>query len=236
LPEWAVCIFGEGLTKKGDSPENIVICSIASIVYNRQFDESTLRIINVHENWGRSGASIILVPGKTVQSSLADILANVEELSDELSDALPGLQADIDDVRSNQSQITDRVSRVVAHLLYLCADEPDMEAPPPRPVPQRTKKGTRFFPPDKGQRIIQVGARFGAMFRRTRAQFDDAESNAKTSRTMPPHWRKAHWHSFLTGPRKPGKPGQRKKIVKWIPPTFVNATFDELPVIVRPVL
>jgi len=233
LPEWAVCIFGEGLARKDPTSEDTIICSLASIVYDRKPNIATLRILNIHKDFGRSGGSIDLLPGKTVESSLTDILASMDNISNELSDELPGIQADIQDVRLNKLKIIDHVSRVVAHLLYLCADEPDMESPPPRPTPQKTKKGSRFFPPNKGERIIQVGARFGAMFRRTRAQFTAAESNAKIGRTMPPHWRKAHWAHFWVGPRKSEN---RSQIIKWIAPTFVNATVDELPVVVRPVL
>jgi hypothetical protein len=35
-----------------------------------------------------------------------------------------------------------------------------------------------------------------------------------------PHYRRAHWHHFWTGPRN--VPGERKLILKWLPPIPVG--------------
>ncbi len=51
-------------------------------------------------------------------------------------------------------------------------------------------------------------------------------------RTMRPHVRRAHWHTFLTGPRS----GEQTPILKWLPPIPINVDNPgELPVVVRDV-
>jgi hypothetical protein len=180
----------------------------------------------VHEDASQSLITVRLTPGATVAANVAKALENLHTIE--------GTQSDATAMIANERKITDSTSRILAHVLYLCAAEPDLsDKPRQRPEPRKTKAGPRFFPPKNGNQIISVGARFGAMFRRTREEFAAAESYAKTGRTMPPHWRKAHWHSYLTGPKKPGP---QTRIVKWIAPTFVNAIpDDDLPVTVRPV-
>jgi hypothetical protein len=134
----------------------------------------------------------------------------------------------------SQAESTDRISRALAHALYLCVDEPDMDVPLPPPPPTKTKSGPRFFPPKGGPHLVEVGVRFGAAFRRDKAAYAAAaaEYHTRTGRAMPPHVRKAHWHRFLVGSRKAE---QRSWVVKWIPPILVNAADEELPVVVRPV-
>ena len=219
LPEWAVCIFGPGL-----SLDENVVCAFAALANTEADpDKIYLRIITVYADRMVDLTNILLTPGITVeQSVLSAIKAPHDSDMKEFAEPL-----------SEQDRIIRNISSIIAHLLYLCADEPDMTTTPPRPQPKKTKTGLRFFPPTDGSRVVSVGARFGAIFRRTRAEFADAQKHAKTGRTLPPHWRKAHWHSFLTGPRKSG---QQKKIVKWIAPTFVNATSEDIAVVVRPVL
>ena len=222
LPEWSVCIFGEGL-----GPDASIICAFASWFYADESQVPWLNIILVPRSGSRLSVTIQLENHTTIASAVARALAQTLEAQE--------LNPDYDDLAEKQPIITENVSRTLAHILYLCAAEPDMDTAPKRPEPQKTRSGPRFFAPDKPH-IIQVGARFGAMFRRTRAEFATAESSAKTGRTMPPHWRKAHWHSFFTGPRKPNKPELQTRIVKWIAPTFVNATPEQTPVVIREVL
>jgi hypothetical protein len=52
------------------------------------------------------------------------------------------------------------------------------------------------------------------------------EIKAKEKRTPVPHVRRAHWHSYWTGPRK--EPKKRELIVKWMPPVPVGFTLEEV--------
>ena len=217
LPEWSVCIFGAGLG---------VVCAFLSITFGDDSSPPEIVIVTIHADQTRTLLAVALNPGTTIASGVDAMIKRQFELSS---------LKHYENLVEEKPRFTKMVSTILAHALYLCADEPDMAPAPPRPIPKRTRSGSRFFPPDTGSRIVPVGARFGAIFRRTRAEFAVAENNAKTGRSMPPHWRKAHWSHFWTGPRKPDKPGQQKKIVKWIAPTFVNATPEDIPVVVREV-
>lgn len=86
----------------------------------------------------------------------------------------------------------------------------------------------------------------GAALRRAKSQQPDTpidaegagEGNPSAGHRSPrPHYRRAHWHSFWTGPR--GKPEEREIILKWLPPIPVGiAELDdetETPVIIHPV-
>jgi len=220
LPEWAVCIFGKSLSIDGT-----IVCAFASISHDHRNSIDSMSLLMVHKDASQSIITLQLTPGVTVASNVAKALGNIHKTE--------GSQNDAADMVSNERRIADTTSRILAHVLYLCANEPDLSSTPhPHPNPRKTKFGPRFFPPENGNQVITVGARFGSMFRRTREEFAAAEQHARTGRTMPPHWRKAHWRSYLTGPRKPGP---QIRIVKWIAPTFVNAIADELPVTIRSV-
>ncbi len=53
-----------------------------------------------------------------------------------------------------------------------------------------------------------------------------------TQRRSPrPHIRRAHWHTFWTGPRR--DPSARTPVVKWVPPTTVGG--DQIVATIRPV-
>lgn len=113
------------------------------------------------------------------------------------------------------------IQPLLALVLYLCSDEPeidDREHPgerPGRPKPTRTKKGWRLFPPKK-PRIWTVGSGIGQALR-------SATGGDATGRTVRPHLRRAHWHGFWTGPRD----GERRFSYKWLPPTVVAGGRDD---------
>lgn len=115
-------------------------------------------------------------------------------------------------------------------LLYLCADEPDIAGHvpgtyPQYPQPQKTKKGLKFFPPDK-PRIWNVGQKQGEKLRQSIENANQSEPGSGAI-TRKPHIRKAHWHGYWRGPRKPkpDSPEQPKQtfFYKWIPPLIVGS-------------
>ncbi len=119
-------------------------------------------------------------------------------------------------------------------LLYLCADQADYERPA-WPTPRPVKGGARWFPVDKPS-VWMVGERVGAALRAARnAEPADPQEAPVSTRARPRgHIRRAHWHSFLKGPRD----GERTVFVKWLPPLGVNLELGEgegLPTVVVPV-
>ena len=131
-------------------------------------------------------------------------------------------------VRSAPSVPADWAARAVASLLspvmsivlYICSDQPDIDdvrhpgRGPTRPAPRKTQTGWRMFPADRPA-YFDVGARIGAKLRQAREAF--ARVAAETGRTVCPHFRRAHWHGFWSGPRV----GERVFKVKWLPPVLV---------------
>jgi hypothetical protein len=133
---------------------------------------------------------------------------------------------------------------IVSLCLYLCSDAPDitamlpkMPAQPARPSPVRVKGGEKTFAADS-PRIWGTGWRLGAILRTSRKEANEPEPKealeGDAARRGPaPHIRRAHWHTFWTGPRS-GAP--RKPALKWIPPipvAFGDVEPDTLPAVIH---
>jgi hypothetical protein len=122
---------------------------------------------------------------------------------------------------------------LVSLLLYLCSEKPDValageRASVGKPEPKKTKKGNRFFPPPKTT-TWDVGARIGAALRAS-SGWTKGEPGDPTGRRVRGHVRGGHWHTYLTGA------GRTSRILKWLPPTLVNAAdAASLPAVVRKV-
>ena len=118
------------------------------------------------------------------------------------------------------------VEPLVSVALYLCATTAEFrssdagEAQPANPAPVRTRRtGMRLFPPNK-PRVWEVSYRLGAALRRAEAEQVDREP-ARGGRASPrPHIRRAHWHSYRTGPRD--RPEEQHLNVRWLPPLRVS--------------
>lgn len=127
----------------------------------------------------------------------------------------------------------DTVQVPLSLLTYLCSDDPDYGAdrvPPTRAIPKKSKGSNKWIPKQRPDEW-EVGPRIGATIRAFRAAKAEAEktSNGDTSgRTVRPHVRRAHWHGYWKGSRADDAKPQ-KFIHRWIPPTLVNMTGDDLP-------
>lgn len=122
------------------------------------------------------------------------------------------------------------VEPLLSLLLWLCSEQPEIEGRgrPGNPRPVRTKRGVREFPAP-GPRTWEVGARVGAALRAARDAAKRAEGEA-TGRRVRPHVRRAHWHTFWTGPRS----GEQTPSLRWLNPILVGGgDVDELPAVVR---
>ena len=110
---------------------------------------------------------------------------------------------------------------IVSMILYLCSEEPeidDMRQPgstPERPKAKKTKQGWRLFPAEK-PRIWVVGEHIGQALSVERGSYEKSDG----VRSVRPHFRRAHWHGYWTGPRD----GERKFLYKWLPPLLVRGT------------
>jgi hypothetical protein len=108
----------------------------------------------------------------------------------------------------------------VAHLLYTCSEKADIE----KPIASRTiAKGKNKGQPTRGAVLSHpLGYRIGPAIRNARERFErDGRAYAESGRTVAPHIRRAHLHTFKHGP------GRTLAKVKWLPPIFVSADGQE---------
>lgn len=117
--------------------------------------------------------------------------------------------------------MTDLARFGVAHLLYTCSERADVA---PTPKASRTiAKGKNKGKPTPGASLAYpLGYRIGPAIRSARERFErEGRSAATGGRTVTPHIRRAHLHTFRHGP------GRALSKVKWLPPLFIGANGEE---------
>lgn len=124
-------------------------------------------------------------------------------------------------------EVAAELAPLVALVLYLCTDAPDAtgDGRPGNPVARATRRhGVREFPAG-ATRMWDVGVRLGAALRRAQEQAS-APTESPGHAPPRPHIRRAHWHTFLAGPRT----GVRERRLRWLPPLPINVDdYDALP-------
>ncbi len=113
--------------------------------------------------------------------------------------------------------------------MYLCASNADIaeneyQKQVYRPGQRVKNKYSEIRKWDVGMRVVKERKKQEAEC----LQQDDVSGNPIRERQRPRmHWRKAHWHTYLTGP------GKTKRELRFIAPILVNDIADELPVVKR---
>jgi len=137
------------------------------------------------------------------------------------------------DVRiSGDSADDSTITGCINHLLYLCSDKPDI----PDATNIKARRTYDFTGAAKRTASVSVGTRIGAALKKARAGVGadvdySKERDAKTSNSPVPHIRRAHWHHYWIGP----KTGERKLLLKWLPPIPVNMDDADAQSVVRTV-
>ena len=108
-------------------------------------------------------------------------------------------------------------------LMYLCTEDPDIDHKQ-IPVAKAIHMGSRVrFASPKQNTQVAVGIRLGAMFRKCAASENQAQGSVfNPGNPMPPHIRRAHWHTYWVG-----KKSEQKPELKWLSPILVNAESPE---------
>lgn len=139
-----------------------------------------------------------------------------------------------EELPKNPDKYVNIVAGMLQLVLYLCADNIDIPSLPQHPSKRVRRSGQVDVA--REVRTWDVGQRIGATIRkyenkRITEEDEQLEQKELQVRESPrPHIRAAHWHSYWTGPRD----GERKLILKWLPPIPVNVTEDEdNPVVIR---
>ena len=153
-----------------------------------------------------------------------DLKTAVEKYIDESGFQGAKIGHEISYTADDISAISADIMPIVSLILYICSDEPDLsnlEKPsenPSQPQPKKTKKGWRLFPADN-PKIWSVGLNDGETLRK---QVKEWQTN--TGRTVKPHVRRGHYHTYWIGKRGSD---EQKAISKWIMPTIVGAKDDD---------
>lgn len=112
-------------------------------------------------------------------------------------------------------------------IMYLCSEEPDIYTVK-EPIPQRSPNSKK----NRKQQTFnnnKVGMRLGHIIRENKKRYESAATSTGTGQKKAPHLRKAHYHHYWTG-----KKGEEKKIiVKFLSPIFVNSEDGEIITTIR---
>ena len=116
-------------------------------------------------------------------------------------------------------------------ILFVCAHAAEIqgESGPANPKLRKTRRGTKMFAAERPT-IWNVGVRLGTALRTAYARAGVMTDSGDGGQGMRPHIRRAHWHTFLTGPRD----GERRRSLRWLPPIPVGIDdYDTLPAVIR---
>lgn len=225
LPEWCVYVETPGLS----FAEQPLLGVYAHMEYDARDGHADLRLVFDSE---KTDLHLFPQPIRLVRGSLlASIKATTDFARQTMERFYPDKLKAFEDVAPEQD--THDLTPIISLLLYLCADEADYERPS-RPRTVRTQKHGRLMPPPENARYWDVGTRIGAALRTARdtAAHSDADLPEPSDRAKPrPHWRRAHWHTFWSGPLD----AERTARVQWLPPIAVNVNHPDLPTVIHPV-
>lgn len=129
------------------------------------------------------------------------------------------------DLKEEIQTASNKPKKFLPLVLYLCSKKPDYDniLPSNKPEPTKTKKGKRIFPA-KGPKHYKLGYRIGEFLTQSKKNFTSTETGFGSSKVA--HIRRAHWHTYWTGPKK--EPGKQKPVLRWIPPIPVGFQWDEV--------
>lgn len=127
--------------------------------------------------------------------------------------ALTGFR-DLNDAASGMALLT-RVG--LAILTYIASDNLDIEKRGVAAAPKRRNRRSESSEDEASATLYSIGYRVGAALTAHRPGSATASQSGGSSRTVVPHVRRAHLHTFRRGP------GHSERFVKWLPPIAVNA-------------
>ena len=230
LPEWSVFVPSPSFK---DSPG-----FWARLAWSGGGFPTMLKFVILRTDGSVSQPGIELHAGRTLEQTVKATWE--EEVKQIKSNPYPTLRnleflaawQDPDFRRQEHERVLRWVEPRLALLLYLCSVNREISHPdnrlPAKPRAKKTKRGARHFPA-ANLRTWNVGIRLGAALRSARKNVSSRTSSGNGSPKRP-HIRRAHWHSYWTGPQN----GKRIRVVKWLPPISVKVDrVEDLPVTVR---
>jgi hypothetical protein len=147
------------------------------------------------------------------------------------------LGEEIERARSISESVLPSVLSLLAYLSIAIQsreirDSSGTDRLPRRPQGVRVKKGLRIFAPERPS-VWSVGYRIGPALRaaleKSAAEKRRGGFTVEDRRSPHGHIRRAHWHTYWTGPWR--EPEKQEALVKWLPPLPINLEFGaEAPV------
>lgn len=211
MPEW--CVYIE--TIRASFYEQPIVGFWAHLEHDVNDGRMELRFVLMCED-----EKNLIVPVHLGDWTLEEGLQRMKAESSKY--ALPGINLDL----IKEKDIAAEITPLLQLVLYLCAENADM---PQIQHPQTRVRMSGQVDVPRETRYWTVGERVGAGIRKYRNQ-EAQEHQGGTHASPRAHIRRAHWHSFWTGPRD----GQRKLILRWLPPIPVGVDDDgELPAVIH---
>lgn len=232
LPEWCVYIETHDLLFEGHA----VYGFWCHLEYDFNTGRHELRFL-ADTDAGVIPAILHLKGGSlldALDASLAESSAQAARL---------GLELELDSDKT-KADLLEFLPSALSLVLYLCSQQEftrrGVSDTPKNPEAKKTKKGWKLFSA-AGPAEWDVGVRIGAALRKAYHAEETGKDSAPTGRQVRPHVRRAHWHTFVSGPRiaKDGSDipaDKRKRNLKWVPPIAVNVDSTEgMPSVIRKV-
>jgi hypothetical protein len=224
LPEWCVYIEMEGAQWFSKPMQGFY----AHLNYDRDRGRTELSLM-IDSDYRFVPVPLPLKMGETLEASMLGAMA---EASRRPGNVLNNAIVSEEVIQESRRRLEPFVSLV----LYLCSQTAEyrdakggMARQPAIPQPQRTRHGVKEFPAST-PRVWEVSYRLGDLLLRARAPSDAPASGTHASPR--PHVRRAHWHTYLKGPRAQ----EQERVLRWLPPIAVGVEdLDELIPVVRDV-
>lgn len=225
MPEWAVFIETPGLEAYSGRKFKGFVASLN--FYQRDNNDVKLTMLSFDEENLPFIDWLYVKEGLTIEESLA--------LSHKRGEAtLASMKLSYSWETQDGEDSISHVTKLLNLLLYICQTNSEhldirnsdgSDRLPRNPLPRKTKKGLRYFPPAKPT-VWECGFRQGAQLRRARAL--QALSKGGTHASPTPHIRAAHWHTYITGKGSRKDPSKAVRVLKWIHPVLVNVDKGDL--------
>lgn len=231
LPEWCVYLELPGRVVFGSS----ILGAWAHLEYDANDRREELRLLLLDEA-GRVVPVPLHLRGGTLERALG--------LALDEADAIAAIRAG-SAVPASDPTVARTVAReiapIVSTLLYLCSEAPELrdargsDRRPERPRERVDKRGRPRVYGAQEPTTWEAGYRLGAALRRAQDAAQRAESErTATGRSVTPHVRRAHWHTYVLGPRADAT--RQTRSLRWLPPIPIGLEEGDEPVpVVRPV-
>lgn len=134
-------------------------------------------------------------------------------------DEYEGKQNEVDTVVQsfkNEVYYDDQIAKeIINKLIFLLSDEPEATSwrkshLSNRPTIKKHKRRANTIYAPSQPKVHMFGIEFGNEIRKASVEMG-------TDRTVRPHIRSAHWHTFLAGPDR------SKRVIRWLKPIFVHS-------------